>query len=182
MRHLVCGLAILAMTGMAHDVLGADDEKFELEPGFALFFNDKDLTGWTVRGGESLDGKTEAPMARFQVAEGKIIIDGKAKGNMVIDTVKPFAGDVHLKFQYLPSEGCNNDLYFRGVKFDIKKGDVKNVQFGKWNELELIVHGTELEIKNNGETQQKTTTKSDSTPLGIRAEFGAIEFRRMRFK
>ena len=110
------------------------------------------------------------------------MIDGKTKGNMVIDTVTKFTGDVQLKFQYLPSQGCNNDLYFWGVKFDLKEGNVKNIKFDEWNDLEIIVAGAEVIIKNNGETQITTKAKSDSSPLGIRAEFGAIQFRRMRSK
>lgn len=182
MRRVICGLMLASVLLLAQRAQGAEADDFQLESGFSLFFNGKDLTGFKLRGGESLDGKTEAPKKRFQVADGKIIIDGKVKGNMVIDTVEPFAGDVHIKFQYLPSEGCNNDLYLRGVKFDIKKGGVKNIQFGKWNELEIIVVGTDMEIKNNGQTQRTAKAKPEATPLGIRAEFGAIEFRNMRFK
>ena len=178
---IASSLAISLMTwspGIAHSA----EAEFKLEPGFTLFFNGKDLTGWTLRGGESLDKMTAAPKKRFQVKEHKLIIDGKVRGNMVIDTARKFKGDVHIKFQYLPDAKCNNDLYFRGLKFDIKKGSVKNIQTGKWNDFEIIVRGNQVDFKNNGSTQRSQKAKSDSSPLGIRAEFGAIEFRRMRFK
>ena len=169
------------MLTLASKASQAADE-FQLELGFSSFFNGKDLSGWTIRGGEPLEAKTEAPKKRFQVMDEAIVIDGKTKGNMVIDTVAKFTGDVQLKFQYLPSQGCNNDLYFRGVKFDLKEGNVKNIQLGEWNALEITVTGEEVIIKNNGEKQITTKAKSDSSPLGLRAEFGAIQFRQLRSK
>lgn len=158
------------------------ETKFQPEPGYALFFNGKDLSGWETKQGMSLENKSEAFNQRFRVSEEKLVIDPKVKGDVIIQTTKKFAKDVHLKFDFLPGPGCNNDLFFRGIKFDIKKGDVKNLKEGEWNEFEIIVTGDKAEFKSNGETQRTAPAKSDATPLGIRAEFGAIEFRRLRVK
>ncbi len=157
-------------------------DDFKLEDGFKSFFNGKDLTDWKLRGGDSLDGKTAAPKNRIQVLDGKLVIDGKTKGNMVIDSAVEFAGDVHIKFEYLPDEKCNNDLYFRGLKFDIKKQGVKNIKFGEWNRFEIVVTGDQVEFKNDGEVQRTQKAKNNKSPLGVRAEFGAIEIRHMRYK
>ncbi len=175
-----CAFMLALTTLLSALSSAASADEFSLEPGFKLFFNGKNLTGWKVRGGDSLDGKTETANKRFLVKDDKLIIDGNVKGNMVIDTAGEFANDVHIKFQYLPGAGCNNDLYFRGVKFDIKKGSVKNLKEDDWNELEIIVAGSSVEVKNNGETQYTGKATSESTPLGVRAEFGSIEIRRMR--
>ncbi len=178
-RFGFCFAAALSILSSTHE-LGADE--FKLEEGYELFFNGKDLTGWKLRGGDSLNGKTEAPKNRFQVKEGNMIIDGKVKGNMVIDTAREFKGDVHIKFQYLPDEKCNNDLYFRGLKFDIKAAGVKNIKYNEWNDFEIVVQGDSVQFINNGEPQRTQKAKSDSSPLGVRAEFGAMTIRRMRFK
>jgi hypothetical protein len=177
-----CTLILAWTTFLVSSPSAALAEEFQLEPGFKLFFNGKNLTGWKVKGGESLDGKTETANKRFLVKDDKLTIDGNVKGNMVIDTAAEFANDVHIKFQYLPGAGCNNDLYFRGVKFDIKKGSVKNLKEDDWNELEIIVQGSNVEVKNNGELQYTGKATSESSPLGVRAEFGSIEIRRMRSK
>jgi hypothetical protein len=174
---LLAGLALLARQ---HQGSGADD--FKLEPGFTLLFNGKDLTGWKLKkGGESLDGKTEAAGKRFHVEGGKLIIDPKVKGDVTIETAKELR-DVHIKFDFLPGAGCNNDLYFRGLKFDIKKSDVKNMKEGEWNEFEIIVQAGKAEFKCNQEMLKTDKTKSDASALGIRAEFGPIEYRNLRFK
>jgi hypothetical protein len=182
MRILSClvfipGLALLAPVPWS----SADD--FKLEPGFSLLFNGKDLTGWKVRkGGESLEGKTDAANRRFTVKEGLLVIDPRVKGDVWIDMTRDLKGDVHIKFEYLPGKGCNNDLFLRGVKFDIATSDVRNIKFDEWNEFEIIVVGKKIEFRNNGKVQRTGTVKSDSGPLGIRAEFGPIQYRRLRVK
>jgi hypothetical protein len=46
----------------------------------------------------------------------------------------------------------------------------------------MIVHGDSMEIKNNGETIKTAKVTSASSPLGLRAEFGAMKVRRLRVK
>ena len=170
-------LAILLAPAISH----ADD--FKLEPGFKLLFNGKDMTGWKVRkGGESLEGKTGAANNRFTAKDGLLIIDPKVKGDIWIDTTSELKGDLQIKFEYLPGKGCNNDLFLRGVKFDLSTADVKNMKFDEWNEFEINVSGKTIEFKNNGVVQRKGTVKNESGPLGVRAEFGPIQYRRLRVK
>ncbi|GIW78914.1 MAG: hypothetical protein KatS3mg105_0721 [Gemmatales bacterium] len=182
MRRILCSLAFVGVLGHVTIVPPILAEEFKLEPGFKFLFNGKDLTGWKLKSdGSSLDGKTEAPKKRFQVIDGKLVIDGKTRGNMIIETAHRFDKDVHIKFEFLPDDKCNNDLYFRGNKFDIKRGDVKNLKPGAWHLFEIIVTGDKVEFKCNGEVQRVGKAKSAS-PLGIRAEFGAIQFRNIRYK
>ncbi len=158
-------------------------EDVQLEPGYKSLFNGKDLTGWKLKsGGESLDGKTETEKKRFQVQDGNLVIDGKARGNMVIETQTQFGGDVHIRFEFMPGENCNNDLYIRGLKFDIKKGAVKKYELGKWHKFEIIIRGKEALFKSDGDTLRVQKTKTDMSPLGVRAEFGAIKYRHLCFK
>jgi Domain of Unknown Function (DUF1080) len=158
----------------------ADD--FKLEEGFTLLLNGKDLTGWKTTKGESLDGKTDAYTGRFKVADGILTLDPKVKGDVRIETEKEFAKDVHIKFDFLPGEGCNNDLFLRGQKFDLKKPDVKNMKEGEWNSFEIVIAGDKAEFKCNGETMRTATVKGKGTVFGLRAEFGPMQVRRMRVK
>jgi hypothetical protein len=182
MRVVSCGLFL---TGLAV-VLGSGPtaaEEFKPEPGFTLLFNGKDLTGWKEKtGGKSLDGKTEAYKGRFRVEDGILVIDPKVKGDVRIMTTREFAGDVHIKFDYKPGAGCNNDLFLRGHKFDLVKGGVKNMKDGEWNEFEIVLTGDKIEFKNNGEVQRTGKVKPGSTVFEIRAEFGHIQFRHIRVK
>jgi hypothetical protein len=180
MKTLACVLfALVAVPSVG----SADD--FKLEPGFKPFFNGKDLSGFKLRNGDtSLDGKTATPKKRFQIIDGKLVVDFKSRGNVVIDTANSFGGDVHIKFEFLAGKGCNNDLYLRGLKFDIKpgKGGVDNLRPGTWQTFEIVVKDEQAVFKCDGKVQRTQKTRTKSSPLGIRAEFGPIQFRRMRSK
>lgn len=179
MIRLLGGAAFLCLFATVH---AADD--FKVEPGFTPLFNGKDLSGWKERGGAALDGKAETakPAGRFKVADNAIVIDAKAKGGAFIDSVKTFEKDVHLIFEFKAEEGCNNDVYLRGTKFDIKKGDIKNLKLGEWQKFEIIVKGDMVEFKCDGESQKPQKAKAGAAPFSLRAEFGPIQVRRVRYK
>lgn len=182
MRKLSCHWLLAACLVFALSSSEARADDFKLEPDFTLLFNGKNLDGWKTRNGEALDGKTEAANGRFKVSDGHLVIDPKVKGDVVINTAKEWGKDVHIKFEFLPGPGCNNDLYFRGLKFDLKKSDVKNLKEGEWNEFEIVVRGDKAEFKCNGETLRTANAKAGNTPLGLRAEFGPVQLRRIRIK
>lgn len=176
MRLLSCVVFVLT-TGI---VTAADD-------GFKPLFNGKDLAGWRTKGtkdkpGMPLDGKAEAFGGRFKVKDGELVIDPKVKGDVRIETSKEYAGNVTIRLEYMPGEGCNNDLFFRGQKFDLSKANVKNMKDGAWNTIEIAVVGDKVEIKSNGETARSATTKVEKSPFEIRAEFGSIQIRNLRIK
>jgi hypothetical protein len=174
-------LALSVALSLGPITFAGDD--FKLEPGFMLLFNGKNLDGWKTRkGGEALDGKTEAYKGRFKVDDGKLIIDPKVRGDVIIDTVKPLAGDLHLKFEFLPGKGCNNDLFIRGIKFDLVKEQVKGMKEGEWNKFEIVIKGKKAEFLCNGQVARSTTVKNASSVLGVRAEFGPVQIRHLRVK
>ena len=185
MRMLVHGLFLAGLVlALPAGSSGGDD--FKLEPGFTLLFNGKNLDGWkTKTGGEALDGKTEAYKGRFKVMEGGIlVIDPTVKGDVVINTAKEFSKDLHIKFEFKPGKGCNNDLFLRGLKFDLIPTPkvLKNAKLDEWNEFEIIATGTKVEYKCNGEIMRTSTAKATASPFGIRAEFGPMQIRRIRSK
>jgi len=163
----------------------ADDIK--PEPGYQLLLNGKDLTGWKTLGskgkpGESLEGKTEAFNGRFKVKDGELVIDPAVKGDVRIETAKEYAGAVTIKFEFFPDAKCNNDLFFRGQKFDLSKDNVKNIKPGEWNPIEIASKDGKIEFKVNGLVIRSATTPVENSTFGIRAEFGAIRIRKMQVK
>jgi hypothetical protein len=153
---------------------GADAE-------FSPLFNGKNLDGWKTRAGEPLDGKTEAYKGRFKAIDGKLVIDPSVKGDVVLVTAKEFTGDAHIKFEFRAGEKCNNDLFFRGNKFDITL-KLKNLKPDAWNDLDIIAKGDSVIFQVNGQEAKATKNKGVGNALGIRAEFGAIEIRKIRVK
>jgi hypothetical protein len=175
MRSRSCWFLVLAL------VLGLASQKLNAGDDFKPLFNGKNLDGWkTKKGGEPLDGKTEAYQGRFKVVEGKLVIDPTVKGDSYIETAKEFK-DVHIKLEFKPGEKCNNDLFLRGLKFDIVLGKIKGVKDG-WNELEIIAKDNKADVKINGESQKTYDLKAPSSPFSIRAEYGVLEIRNLRAK
>ncbi|HZZ81413.1 MAG TPA: DUF1080 domain-containing protein [Gemmataceae bacterium] len=160
--------------------------EFKLESGFSLLFTGKNLDGWREKGSKTtLEGKTEAFKGRFKVANGVLVYDPKVGGDRYIETTKDFGKDVTFKFDFKAGPKCNNDILFRGTKFDIvpDKGETKEVKEGVWYTFELIATGNKVEHKINGKTVRgPRDTKAKSGPLVLRAEFGAIEIKNIRVK
>jgi len=157
----------------------ADD--FKLEDGFALLIG-KDLTGWKTEKGDSLDGKSEAFSSRFTVKDGELHIDPKVKGDVKIFTTREFDKDVTIKFDFLPDAKCNNDLFLRGIKFDLSAANVKDWKVGEWNSLEIILKGDKAEFKLNDKSLKTLPAKAKASTFGIRAEFGEMKVRQLRVK
>ena len=88
-----------------------------------------------------------------------------------------------IKFDFKPGPKCNNDIFLRGTKFDIVPGNKenKNVKEGEWYTFEIIVSGDKLEHKINGETARTSKAGDKATPFKLRAEFGAIEIKNIRY-
>lgn len=174
MNSLKTGLLSLILGGIALAQAAA---------GFTALLNPGDFTGWKLaKTNEILDGKAEAANKRFTVNDGVLKIDPKVKGDLIIQTTREFAKDVHIQFEFKPDAKCNNDLFLRGIKFDISKANIKTYKVDEWNTLDIIVTGEMAEYKCNGESLKKVKTKPGKTPFGIRAEFGAIEIRKLVFK
>jgi 3-keto-disaccharide hydrolase len=174
-------LALLPLTSM----LGGE---FKLEPGFTLIFNGKNLDGWREKGSkDTLDGKTEAHKGRMKLEGGSLhyVYTDKIKGDKYIETTKDYAKDVHLKFDFKAGPACNNDILFRGIKFDIVpgKGETKDVKEGEWYTYELIATGDKIEHKINGKVARAAKdAKAKASTIVLRAEFGVIEIKNIRVK
>ena len=176
----LCGLAVLLPMPR---VLAGD---FKLEDGFKLIFNGKDLDGWQPKGKkDSLAGKTDAFKGRFKVKDGTILVDYETKANSYLETTHRYAKDAHFKFDFKAGAGCNNDILFRGTKFDIVpgKGETKDVKEGEWLTYELIAVGDKIEHKINGKTVRAAkAAKAVESTFVLRAEFGVIEYKNIRVK
>ena len=118
------------------------------------------------------------------MADGVLTIDPTVKGDVRYRiTTREFGKDVHIKFDFQArTPSCNNDLFLRGLKFDLKKPDVKNLKEGEWNSFEIVITGDKAEFKCNGETMRSATLKGKGTVFGLRAEFGSMQVRRLRVK
>ena len=187
------GLALLLGILFTMTELGRADD-FKIEEGYKSLFNGKDLTGWRYPGakGRDMDGQTETPDKRVTVEEGAIVMnekDSKGKGGIRdLYTSKSFDKDFHLKLEFRAGAKADSGVYIRGpqlqVRDFIRRGEQKQLKKFKnddWNELDITVTGTEAVCRVNGEPLAKMKVPARGG-IGLQAESGKFEFRRVRIK
>jgi len=183
-------LAVFAVLALAAGSAASGDD-FKPEPGYTSLFNGKDFTGWEYRikkgEKETLDGKTETSDKRFTVKEGVIVAE-VGKGIRDLYTVKEFDKDFHLKLEFRAGEKADSGVYIRGpqlqVRDFIRRGEQKQLKKFKnddWNELDITVKGSEAVCLVNGEMLGKLKVPAKGG-IGLQAETGKFEFRRIRIK
>lgn len=190
----LAGLALLLswMVLAADPGRSADDSK--IEDGYTSLFNGKDLTGWRYPGakGHDMDGQTETPDQRIAVVNGVIVMnekDNKGKGGIRdLYTSKSFDKDFHLKLEFRAAAKADSGVYIRRpqlqVRDFIRRGEQKHMKKFKnddWNELDITVTGAEAVCRVNGEPLSKMKVPAKGG-IGLQAESGKFEFRRIRIK
>src|SRR5262249_62079143 len=148
-------------------------------------FNGKDLTGWTYKGHKgSLDGKTESPDGRVGVEGGVIVMrakDSAGKGGIrVLQTARKFPRPFHLRLEFRASLKSDSGVYVRGpqlqVRDFIRRGEQKQLtrfRNDDWNDLEIVVRGSEATFTVNGEMLKPNAMKVPARgPGGCQAEAG----------
>jgi sialate O-acetylesterase len=167
------------------------DGAFTLEPGFELLSGGTDLTGWHYKDGPAFDGKTQASDGRYTARDGRIVVN-PGKGLAQLWTIREFPHDFHLKLQFRAGVNADSGVFLRKPQLQCRDylvaGPYKELKKYKpqdWNELEVIVHGDTATCTCNGEPLQltgKSTTLPATGPIGLEADRGQMEYRRIRIK
>jgi hypothetical protein len=165
------------------------------ESGYTQLFNGKDLSGWVYGKGEKaekLSGKNESADKRFEAKEGAIVANAKDKdgkgGIRDLWTAQEFDKDFNLKLEFKAGEKADSGVYIRGPQLQIRdfirRGEqkqLKNFKNDDWNELDITVKGTEATAVLNGEPLGKMKVPAKG-PIGLQAESGKFEYRKVRIK
>jgi hypothetical protein len=188
MKHLrLLSVALLACGLVA--TLWAED--FTPEAGFTLLFNGKDLTGWHHKDGTTdgpaLDGKTDAGDGRYTVKDG-VLVGNAEKGRQLLWTSKEFTGNFVLRFDFRAAEKTDGGLFFN--KTQLQCGDYNNYAFKNcksykpldWNAIEVTVQNGVARCTCNGEVLEEALKIPALGQIGLEADKGGIEYRRMRIK
>jgi hypothetical protein len=181
-------LVAIPLLGWTARRTAADD--FKPEKGFHSLFNGKDLTGWKEGkdGKKALDGKKEAFGGRFQVKNG-VIVANEGKGIQDIYTVKNYDKDFHLRLEFRAAPRADSGVYISGLQLQVRDyptvgpyKDLKKFKKGGWNVLDITVKGTKALCQCNGEVLEKALKVPAKGGIGLQAETGKFEFRRIRVK
>ena len=180
---ILVAIPVLGWTARAAD-------EFKVEKGYHSLFNGKDLTGWKAgkTGTKALDGNKAAFHGRFQVKGGVIVVN-EGKGIQDLYTVKDYKKDFHLKLEFRAAPRADSGVYIRGLQLQVRDyptvgpyKDLKHFKKGGWNVLDITVKGTKALCQCNGEVLEKALKVPAKGGIGLQAETGKFEFRRIRIK
>ncbi|HVS54159.1 MAG TPA: DUF1080 domain-containing protein [Opitutaceae bacterium] len=179
-------LAVIALA-LAAPLRAAD---FTPDPGFTALFNGRDLTGWHLKDGPPLDGKTDAGDGRYAIVDGALSgNDQKAQhGRVLLWTTKALTGNFVLRLEFRAAEKTDGGLFFN--KTQLQCGDYSSYAYKSckayrpldWNAIEVTVRDGVARCTCNGELLEAALKIPEPGEIGLEADKGAIAYRRIEFK
>ena len=183
-RHLFATVVLGLLAGS----LAADDASAK---GWIELFNGKDLTGWGYKMGKSvagLDGKKQATDKRYTAKDGMIVVN-PGKGLRQLWTTAEFPKDFELRLEFRAGVNADSGLFVRGPQLQVRDyfvaGPYKTLKKYKpqdWNEIVVIVKGGTAHCTCNGEVLEAAMKVPATGPIGLEADRGQMEYRKIRLK
>ncbi len=166
------------------------DRVWKIESGFEPLFNGKDLTGWHYKDGEPLDGKLNATDGRYTARDGRIVVNPpKATRLAQLWTTREFPKDFVLKLEFRAGYNADSGVFVRKPQLQCRDylvagpyKELKNYKPQDWNEIEVTVRGDTATATCNGEPLKFDMKLPATGPIGLEADRGQMEYRRIRIK
>ena len=171
--------------------LGADDWK--PEEGFISLYNGKDLTGWGYSESESFDGKAQSSDGRY-TANGETIVVNiyePTKGPRLRQmwTTQKFPKDFILKLEFRAGPQADSGIFLRKPQLQCRDYPVvgpyknlKNYKAQDWNTIIVTVKDGVARCECNGEVLEAALKLPQTGPIGLEADRGRMEYRRIQIK
>lgn len=174
-------------------VLSLAADSFRLEPGFVSLVPGKDLTGWKYKPSENFDGKVEASDGRYTAKDGQIVVNdyNAAKGPHLrqLWTQREFPKDFILRLEFRAAVNADSGIFLRGPQLQCRDylvaGPYKALKKYKpqdWNQIEVVVKDNVAHCTCNGEVLEAALKLPETGPIGLEADRGQMEYRRIRVK
>ncbi|MDA1050703.1 MAG: DUF1080 domain-containing protein [Planctomycetota bacterium] len=164
------------------------DRAYEMEADFEPLLNETDLTGWHYENGEPFDGKQHASDGRYTARDGRIVVN-PGKGLAQLWTTREFPSDFHLKLEFRAGVDADSGIFLRKPQLQCRDylvagpyKELKQYRPQDWNEIDIVVKGDVATCACNGEPLEFTRSLPPSGPIGLEADRGQMEYRRIRIK
>jgi hypothetical protein len=180
-------LTVLLLTTACVFPAHADDVK--LEPGYVSLFNGQDLTGWGYRT-NNFDGKTQSDDGRYSAKDGVLIVHPRTpRLTQKLSTTREFPKNFILKLEFRAGVNADSGLFIRKPQLQVRDyliaGPYKSLKKYKpqdWNKIEVVVKGGVAHCTCNGEVLENALKLPPTGPIGLEADRGLMEYRRLRIK
>ncbi len=186
------GLVTVLSSLVASSAAPADD--FKPESGYIILFNGKDLTGWGYRTNQ-FDGKTTSEDGRYTARDGVLVVNphNPETGPRIrqLWTTREFPTDFKLKLEFRAAVNADSGIFIRKPQLQCRDyavaGPDKYKQLKKyrpqdWNEIEVTVTNGSAFCACNGEVLEAAVPVPATGPIGLEADRGQMEYRRIRLK
>lgn len=183
-------LSTVALGLLTAATLRADD--FKPEPGFVSLFNGKDLTGWGYSAAENFDGKTEASDGRYTAKDGILVVNPQKEGSPRLRqlwTTKEFPKDFELRLEFRAAVNADSGIFLRKPQLQCRDylvagpyKELKSYKPQEWNEIVVVVKDGVAHCTCNGEVLEAALKLPATGPVGLEADRGQMEYRRIRIK
>lgn len=164
------------------------DGAYEPEPGFESLLTGHDVTGWRYKDGPAFDGMKSASDGRYTGRDGKIVVN-PGRGLAQLWTTREFAKDFHLKLEFRAGVNADSGIFIRKPQLQCRDyfvagpyKELKNYRPQDWNEIEVVVKGDIATCTCNGEPLDFPKTLPATGPIGLEADRGQMEYRRIRIR
>jgi hypothetical protein len=181
-------LSLLVIAFLALSIKAAALHAQAAKDGTIELFNGKDLTGWGYKSGAKFDGKTESDDKRYTAKDGMIVVN-PGKGIQQLWTTAKFPNDFELRLEFRAAVNADSGLFVRGPQLQVRDylvaGPYKNLKKYKpqdWNEIVVVVKGTEAHCTCNGEVLETALKVPTTGGIGLEADRGQMEYRNLRLK
>src|SRR5690349_5147123 len=161
------------------------------EEGFVPLLNGKDLTGWGYGPTEKFDGKTDASDGRYTAKDGMIVVNPQKDGPKLrqLWTTKEFPRDFELRLEFRAAVNADSGVFIRKPQLQCRDylvaGPYKELKKYKpqdWNEVVVTVKDGVAHCTCNGEVLEAALKLPATGPVGLEADRGTMEYRRIRIK
>ena len=164
------------------------DRAYQAEAGFEPLFNETDLTGWHYKDGAPFDGKQHASDGRYTARDDRIVVN-PGKGLAQMWTTREFSTNFHLKLEFRAGVDADSGIFLRKPQLQCRDyfvagpyKELKKYRPQGWNEIEVIVKGDVATCTCNGEPLDFPRPLPATGPIGLEADRGQMEYRRIRIK
>jgi len=170
-------------------LLVARADEFHVEAGYISLFNGKDLTGWGYRT-NNFDGKTQSDDGRYSAADGILTVHPHSpRLEQTLWTSRDFPKDFTLKFEFRAEVNADSGVFLRKPQLQVRDylvagpyKELKKYKAQDWNEVEVTVKDNVAHCVCNGEVLEDAMKLPATGGIGLEADRGQMEYRRLRLK
>jgi sialate O-acetylesterase len=163
------------------------DGAYSPEPGFVSLLTGTDVTGWRYQDTAEFDGKSSTD-GRYTGRDGRIVVN-PGKGLAQMWSTREFGKDFHLKLEFRAGVNADSGIFLRKPQLQCRDyfvagpyKELKKYRPQDWNLIEVIVKDNVATCTCNGEPLDFPRKLPATGPIGLEADRGQMEYRRIRIR